>query len=64
MKTTPQRVKLIDVFMGFLVVVGAVQFLYCVVVGNYVSWSLCPFVISFFLGGGWGGSGGKEGLLD
>ncbi|MCJ1272587.1 oligosaccharyltransferase complex subunit epsilon [Puttea exsequens] len=34
-KTTPQRVKLIDVFMAFLVVVGGLQFLYCVLVGNY-----------------------------
>jgi oligosaccharyltransferase complex subunit epsilon len=33
---TPQRVKLIDAFMGFLVVVGALQFLYCVIVGNFV----------------------------
>jgi len=30
-------VKLIDVFMAFLVVVGGLQFLYCVIVGNYVS---------------------------
>lgn len=37
LKTTPQRVKLIDVFMAFLVVVGGLQFLYCIVVGNYVS---------------------------
>lgn len=37
LKSTPQRVKLIDVFMGFLVVVGGLQFLYVVVVGNYVS---------------------------
>ncbi|KAF4782049.1 DAD family protein [Colletotrichum scovillei] len=35
-KSTPQRTKLIDVFMAFLVVVGALQFLYCVVAGNYV----------------------------
>jgi oligosaccharyltransferase complex subunit epsilon len=35
---TPQRVKLIDVFMAFLVVVAALQFFYCVVAGNYV----CP----------------------
>ncbi|EXF74320.1 DAD family protein [Colletotrichum fioriniae PJ7] len=34
-KSTPQRTKLIDVFMAFLVVVGALQFLYCVVAGNY-----------------------------
>lgn len=34
---TPQRTKLIDAFMAFLVVVGALQFVYCVIVGNYVS---------------------------
>lgn len=33
---TPQRTKLIDAFMGFLVVVGVLQFVYCVLVGNYV----------------------------
>lgn len=36
-KDTPQRTKLIDAFMAFLVVVGALQFLYCVLAGNYVS---------------------------
>ncbi|KAK8219761.1 oligosaccharyltransferase complex subunit epsilon [Zalaria obscura] len=35
MKETPQRVKLIDVFMAFLVVVGVLQFAYCVIAGNY-----------------------------
>jgi oligosaccharyltransferase complex subunit epsilon len=35
-KTTPQRTKLIDVFMAFLVVVGGLQFLYCILAGNYV----------------------------
>jgi oligosaccharyltransferase complex subunit epsilon len=35
--TTPQRTKLIDVFMAFLVVVGVLQFVYCVIAGNYVS---------------------------
>ncbi|KAI1660048.1 DAD family-domain-containing protein [Daldinia decipiens] len=34
-KTTPQRTKLLDVFMAFLVVVGGLQFAYCVLVGNY-----------------------------
>lgn len=34
---TPQRVKLIDAFMLFLIVVGALQFAYCVLAGNYVS---------------------------
>jgi hypothetical protein len=42
--TTPQRTKLIDVFMAFLVVVGALQFMYCVLVGNYVR---CPYRLSF-----------------
>ncbi|KAJ9624930.1 oligosaccharyltransferase complex subunit epsilon [Taxawa tesnikishii (nom. ined.)] len=32
---TPQRVKLMDVFMAFLVVVGVLQFVYCIVAGNY-----------------------------
>lgn len=36
--TTPQRTKLIDIFMAFLVLVGGIQFLYCVIAGNYVSW--------------------------
>ncbi|KAF6240220.1 hypothetical protein HO173_001831 [Letharia columbiana] len=33
--TTPQRVKLTDAFMAFLVAVGGLQFAYCVLVGNY-----------------------------
>lgn len=39
---TPQRTKLIDAFMAFLVVVGALQFVYCVLAGNYVrrSWGV------------------------
>ncbi|KAK7540813.1 DAD family-domain-containing protein [Phyllosticta citribraziliensis] len=32
---TDQRTKLLDVFMAFLVVVGALQFIYCVIGGNY-----------------------------
>lgn len=40
---TPQRVKLIDAFMAFLVVVGVLQFVYCVLAGNYVSF---PFPIA------------------
>ncbi|MCJ1313943.1 hypothetical protein MMC25_007623 [Agyrium rufum] len=32
---TPSRTKLVDVFMAFLVVVGALQFLYCLIGGNY-----------------------------
>ncbi|VUC36106.1 unnamed protein product [Clonostachys rosea] len=32
---TPQRTKLLDVFLVFLAVVGALQFLYCVLAGNY-----------------------------
>jgi oligosaccharyltransferase complex subunit epsilon len=34
--TTPQRTKLLDAFMAFLVAVGALQFLYCILAGNYV----------------------------
>ncbi|KAJ9157297.1 hypothetical protein NKR23_g633 [Pleurostoma richardsiae] len=33
--TTPQRTFLIDAFLGFLVVLGIVQFLYCILAGNY-----------------------------
>ncbi|RVX67625.1 hypothetical protein B0A52_08154 [Exophiala mesophila] len=32
---TPSRTILLDVFMAWLVVVGAVQFLYCILAGNY-----------------------------
>ena len=35
-KTTPQRTKLLDAFMAFLVAVGVLQFVYCVLAGNYV----------------------------
>lgn len=34
---TPQRTRMVDAFMGFLVVVGALQFIYCCLVGTYVS---------------------------
>lgn len=34
--TTPQRTKLIDAFLAFLVVTGVLQFLYCILAGNYV----------------------------
>lgn len=32
---TPQRTKLLDVFLLFLALVGALQFLYCILAGNY-----------------------------
>ncbi|KAE8373127.1 DAD/Ost2 [Aspergillus bertholletiae] len=35
LSTTPQRTMLLDVFMAFLVLVGGIQFVYCVVAGNY-----------------------------
>lgn len=35
MEATPQRTKLIDVFLVFLLLVGALQFVYCVLAGNY-----------------------------
>ncbi|RYP06793.1 hypothetical protein DL765_009351 [Monosporascus sp. GIB2] len=34
-KTTPQRTKLLDAFMAFLAVVGALQFVYCILMGNF-----------------------------
>lgn len=33
--TTPQSLKMIDIFMAFLVFTGVVQFAYCILVGNY-----------------------------
>jgi oligosaccharyltransferase complex subunit epsilon len=36
LESTPQRTKLIDAFMVFLVAVGGLQFLYCILAGNYV----------------------------
>lgn len=39
-KATPQRTKLIDAFLAFLVAVGVLQFVYCVLAGNYVRFSL------------------------
>lgn len=36
LNATPQRTKLIDVFLLFLVLAGGIQFLYCVLAGNYV----------------------------
>ncbi|EUC50944.1 hypothetical protein COCMIDRAFT_31835 [Bipolaris oryzae ATCC 44560] len=35
MTKTPQRTKLLDIFLAFLVVVGALQFAYVVIVGNF-----------------------------
>ncbi|KAL1603735.1 oligosaccharyltransferase complex subunit epsilon [Paraconiothyrium brasiliense] len=32
---TPQRTKLLDSFMVFLIVVGVLQFAYCLIVGNF-----------------------------
>lgn len=34
---TSQRILLLDAFLLFLVAVGVVQFVYCVLIGNYVS---------------------------
>lgn len=44
---TPQRTKLLDTFLAFLVIVGALQFLYVVLVGNFVRCllSLLPNVL-------------------
>jgi hypothetical protein len=42
---TPQRIMLLDVFLVYLVVVGALQFLHCVIAGTYVRIKelLCKF---------------------
>jgi oligosaccharyltransferase complex subunit epsilon len=36
LQDTPSRTMLLDVFMAWLVLVGVVQFVYCVLAGNYV----------------------------
>lgn len=36
---TPQRIKLVDAFMMFLVVVGVIQFINCALLGTFVSLS-------------------------
>lgn len=46
---------LLDAFMGFLVLVGGVQFVYCVVGGNYVSLLPFPFLSPFIMDEGNGG---------
>ena len=40
---TPQRVKLLDAFLVFLIAVGVLQFAYCVIAGNFVS--ISPFLV-------------------
>jgi len=35
-KETPQRTKLIDAFMVFLVAVGVIQFVYCLLISSFV----------------------------
>lgn len=53
--TTPQRTLLLDAFMAFLVLVGGLQFLYCVLAGNYVRStpsSILFFTVDFFRGEG------------
>lgn len=47
LEKTPQRVKLLDSFMAFLAVVGALQFLYVIIVGNFVRLPFYPFQMSF-----------------
>jgi oligosaccharyltransferase complex subunit epsilon len=47
-ETTPQRTKLLDAFMAFLVAVGALQFVYCVLAGNYVRFSSFEYLCSCY----------------
>lgn len=46
---TPRRLKLIDAFMLFLVAVGVLQFVYCVLVTSYVSSQVMILLISYLL---------------
>jgi len=58
-RKTPQRTKLVDAFMAFLVLVGGLQFVYCVIVGNFVSGiSLCCSLVLL------GEEMGTEGKVD
>lgn len=47
--------KLVDAFLAFLVLVGVLQFGYCVLGGNYVS--LFAWFFGFWFGGGVLGGG-------
>lgn len=52
---TPQRTFLLDAFMIFLVIVGGVQFLYCVLAGNFVRYLINSFRgLDCLLMTGWG----------
>ncbi|EGS17418.1 epsilon subunit-like protein [Thermochaetoides thermophila DSM 1495] len=60
LRTTPQRTKLLDAFMAFLVAVGGLQFAYCILAGNYNQWTdgqfgrafadyiVCSLILHFF----------------
>jgi hypothetical protein len=39
LQDTPSRTILLDVFLAFIALDGAVQFVYCILAGNYVSYS-------------------------
>lgn len=58
---TPQRVKLIDTFLGFLLVVGVLQFAYCVLAGNYVGFFRPMFYTGFNHGEERGRARGERG---
>jgi len=60
LKDTPQRVKLVDCFMAFLVVVGVLQFVYAVVGGSYVSFPLVLEGRKGWVGEGLDGKGGRH----
>lgn len=34
-KATPQRLKLIDLFLTYIVLTGVIQFVYCAIVGTF-----------------------------
>lgn len=47
--TATKRTKLIDIFMGFLVVLGVLQFAFCLVFGTFVCVYILMLFLSFFL---------------
>lgn len=51
--------KLVDAFLAFLVLVGGLQFGYCVLGGNYVSLFVCFFEFFLRRGGVGFGRGGS-----
>ncbi len=46
LQDTPSRTILLDVFLAFIALNGAVQFVYCILAGNYVQLSILPHLLA------------------